>query len=55
VTLRLPSTAEYRVTAEGIGTSIDGAPQTDGWSSASDRFDVSVNGVGTHATVTTTG
>jgi hypothetical protein len=55
VTLRVPATAEYRVITEGLGTSIDGVPQTNGWSSAGDRFDVTVNGVGTHATVTTTG
>jgi hypothetical protein len=55
LTLQLPATAEYRVTADGIGTSIDGKAQTPGWSSASDRFDVTVNGVGTHATVTMIG
>ncbi|HET7419169.1 MAG TPA: hypothetical protein VFL27_02180 [Candidatus Dormibacteraeota bacterium] len=55
LTLRLPATAEYRVTADGIGTGVDGAPQTPGWTAAQDRYDVTVNGVGTHATVTASG
>lgn len=55
LTLRLPATVEYQVTADGIGTGIDGTSQTPGWAAAQDRYDVTVNGVGTHATVTTSG
>lgn len=55
LTLELPATAEYRVTAEGIGTSVSGPSQSSGWASAQDRYDVTMNGVGTHATVNTTG
>jgi hypothetical protein len=55
LTLQLPQSADYRVTAEGIGTGIDGLAQTSGWSTAADRYEVSITGVGTHASVTQTG
>ena len=53
LTLQVPATADYRVTVNGIGTSVSGTAETPGWSTAQDRYDVSVEGVGTHATVTT--
>jgi hypothetical protein len=48
----LPGSAEYRVTADGIATNVGGTPETQGWSTAQDRYDVSLNGVGSSATVT---
>lgn len=55
LTLQVPRSADYRVTAEGIGTSIDGVAQTSGWANAADRYDVSVNGVGARVSVSATG
>ena len=55
LTLQLPQSTDYRVTAEGIGTRIDGVAQTAGWSTSADRYEVSITGVGTHATVTPAG
>lgn len=52
LTLHLPTAAEYRATADGIGASVAGTIQTDGWSTAQDRYDVTINGVGVHATIT---
>jgi hypothetical protein len=53
--LNLPAGTEYRVTTHGIGTSVEGSSQTAGWESASDRYDVTVDGIGAHATVRVTG
>ncbi len=53
--LVVPAAVQYRVTAEGIGTSIAGTAQTPGWSTAQDRYDVSLNGVGARAVVTVEG
>ena len=53
VALEMPATAEYRVTVNGLGTSISGPAGTPGWSTTPDRYDVSVDGIGTHAKVTT--
>lgn len=50
--MQLPPATEYRATADGIGASVGGDAETDGWSMAQDRYDVSVNGVGVRATVT---
>lgn len=55
LTLQMPATAEYRVTVNGIGTSVSGTAETPAWPTAHDRYDVSVEGVGTHAIVTTAG
>ncbi|HET7465406.1 MAG TPA: hypothetical protein VFL29_01955 [Candidatus Dormibacteraeota bacterium] len=55
LTLRLPAAVDYRVTADGIGTGVNGTAQTPGWPTAQNRYDVTANGVGTHVTVTTTG
>jgi len=53
--MRVPAGTEYRVTADGLGTSIGGTARTPGWTSASDHYDVSVDGSGSHATVTFSG
>jgi hypothetical protein len=52
VTLAMPAGAEYRATADGVATRIDGLAESAGWSSAADRYDIALNGVGVHATVT---
>ena len=52
LTLHLPPATEYRATADGVGASVDGTTQTDGWSTAQDRYDVTINGVGVHAAIT---
>lgn len=49
--MKVPVGTDYRVTSDGLGTTIGGTSQTPGWSAASDRYDVSVNGIGAHATV----
>jgi len=49
--LTVPAGTEYRATADGLGASIAGTPQTPGWSSASNRYDISLNGIGAHASV----
>ena len=49
--MKVPAGTEYRATADGLGTNIGGTAQTPGWASASNRYDVSVNGIGAHATV----
>ncbi len=49
--MKVPAGTDYRVTADGLGTSIGGSAQTPGWASAFDRYDVSVDGIGAHATV----
>ena len=54
LTMQMPAGTDYRVTAEGLGTTVDGVTQTAGWSAAPDRYDISLNGVGAHAAVTTT-
>ena len=50
--MQLPPATEFRATADGIGASVGGNAETDGWSSAQDRYDVSINGVGVQATIT---
>jgi hypothetical protein len=53
--MKVPAGTDYRVTADGLGTSVGGTAQTPGWTSASDRYDVSVDGIGAHATVSFSG
>ena len=53
--MKVPAGTEYRATADGLGTNIGGTAQTPGWASASNRYDVSVNGIGAHATVAIAG
>lgn len=55
VILDVPSGTEYRVTAKGIGTTVDGVAQTPGWAAASDRYDVAATGVGARVTVRASG
>ena len=54
-TVNVPSGTEYRVTAKGIGTTVEGTSQTPGWATATDRYDVTANGVGARVTVRATG
>ena len=53
--VQVPAGTDYRITADGVGTSVDGVAQTSGWSAAADRYDISLNGVGAHAAVATSG
>lgn len=55
LTLNLPAGTPYRATADGVGASIVGDAETDGWSAAADRYEVIVNGVGQQATVAAAG
>lgn len=55
VTLSVTAGCQYRVTAKGVGTSVDGARQTAGWETSADRYDISANGVGAHVTVRVSG
>jgi hypothetical protein len=50
--MQLPPSTQYRATADGIGASVEGSSETDGWSAAQDRYEVTVNGVGINAIVT---
>jgi hypothetical protein len=52
LSLALPPNTQFRATADGVGAFVDGNAQTDDWSTAQDRYDVSASGVGVHATVT---
>ena len=54
VTVNVPSGTAYHATASGIGTNVDGTTQTPGWEAATDRYEVSANGVGAHVTVAAT-
>jgi len=53
--MTVPAGTDYRVTTDGLGTSAGGTAQTPGWASASDRYEVSVDGIGAHATVSFSG
>lgn len=53
LTVQLPPNTQFRATADGVGATVDGDAQTENWFAAQDRYDVSANGVGVHATITT--
>jgi hypothetical protein len=46
LTFTVPAGVEYRAATEGIGASLKGVPESPGWSSAADRYDIAGKGVG---------
>jgi len=42
----VPAGVEYRVSTEGIGATVGGVPESSGWSTTADRYDVVGKGVG---------
>lgn len=51
ITVSVPAGTEYRMTSDGLATSITGTPETPGWAAAADRYDISASGVAAKLTV----